>query len=107
MESATPNHCRPIGARDSCVLGTSYTPPAYREGSVSSGRRPQQSNREWGAAPRAVSGFPDCPERWFTRGDPEVLALAAEHRRVLVSHDVGTMALHFRHSEMPDNGAPV
>ena len=29
-------------------------------------------------------------------GDPEVLALAAHHRRVLVSHDVGTMQSHFR-----------
>ncbi len=28
-------------------------------------------------------------------GDPEVLALAAEQRRVLVSHDVGTMPSHF------------
>jgi hypothetical protein len=28
--------------------------------------------------------------------DPEVLALAAEHHRVLVSHDVGTMPAHFR-----------
>ncbi len=28
--------------------------------------------------------------------DPEVLALAAEHQRVLVSHDVGTMPAHFR-----------
>ena len=28
--------------------------------------------------------------------DPEVLALAAHHRRVLVSHDVGTMQAHFR-----------
>jgi hypothetical protein len=28
-------------------------------------------------------------------GDPEVLALAAEQQRVLVSHDVGTMQSHF------------
>ena len=28
--------------------------------------------------------------------DPEVLALAAEQKRVLVSHDVGTMPVHFR-----------
>jgi hypothetical protein len=28
--------------------------------------------------------------------DPEVLALAAENQRVLVSHDVGTMPAHFR-----------
>jgi hypothetical protein len=28
--------------------------------------------------------------------DPEVLALAAAQRRVLVSHDVGTMPVHFR-----------
>ncbi len=28
--------------------------------------------------------------------DSEVLALAAEQRRVLVSHDVGTMPAHFR-----------
>jgi hypothetical protein len=28
--------------------------------------------------------------------DPEVLALAAEQRRVLVSRDVGTMPAHFR-----------
>jgi len=28
-------------------------------------------------------------------GDREVLALAAEQRRVLVSHDVGTMPSHF------------
>jgi hypothetical protein len=28
--------------------------------------------------------------------DPEVLMLAAELRRVLVSHDVGTMPAHFR-----------
>jgi hypothetical protein len=28
--------------------------------------------------------------------DPEVLALATERRRVLVSHDVGTMSAHFR-----------
>ncbi len=27
--------------------------------------------------------------------DPEVLALAAEQQRVLVSHDVGTMPAHF------------
>jgi hypothetical protein len=30
--------------------------------------------------------------------DPEVLALAAEQHRVLVSHDVGTMPAHFRAS---------
>jgi len=29
-------------------------------------------------------------------GDPEVLALAAENQRLLVSHDVGTMPAHFR-----------
>jgi hypothetical protein len=28
--------------------------------------------------------------------DSAVLALAAEHQRVLVSHDVGSMAVHFR-----------
>jgi hypothetical protein len=28
--------------------------------------------------------------------DPEVLALAAQQQRVLVSHDVGTMPAHFR-----------
>ena len=28
--------------------------------------------------------------------DPEVLAFAAEHGRVLVSHDVNSMPLHFR-----------
>jgi hypothetical protein len=28
--------------------------------------------------------------------DPEVLALAAEEQRVLVSHDAGTMPAHFR-----------
>ena len=28
--------------------------------------------------------------------DPEVLALAAEQQRVVVSHDVGTMPAHFR-----------
>ena len=28
--------------------------------------------------------------------DPEVLSLAAEQQRVLVSHDVGTMPAHFR-----------
>lgn len=28
--------------------------------------------------------------------DPEVLALAAERHRLLVSHDVGTMPAHFR-----------
>ena len=28
--------------------------------------------------------------------DPEVLALAAERQRVLVSHDVGAMTAHFR-----------
>ena len=28
--------------------------------------------------------------------DPEVLALAAELGRVLVSHDIGTMPAHFR-----------
>ena len=28
--------------------------------------------------------------------DPEVLAVAAEQRRVLVSHDVSTMPAHFR-----------
>ena len=28
--------------------------------------------------------------------DPEVLALAADRQRVLVSHDVGTMPAHFR-----------
>ena len=28
--------------------------------------------------------------------DPEVLALAAEQQRVLVSHDVGSMPAHFR-----------
>jgi len=28
--------------------------------------------------------------------DPEVLALAAKQQRVLVSHDVGTMPVHFR-----------
>ncbi len=28
--------------------------------------------------------------------DPDVLALAAEQQRALVSHDVGTMPAHFR-----------
>ena len=28
--------------------------------------------------------------------DPQVLALAAERQRVLVSHDAGTMPAHFR-----------
>jgi len=28
--------------------------------------------------------------------DPEILALAAQQQRVLVSHDVGTMPAHFR-----------
>jgi hypothetical protein len=28
--------------------------------------------------------------------DPKVLALAAEHERVLVSHDIGAMPAHFR-----------
>jgi hypothetical protein len=28
--------------------------------------------------------------------DPEVMALAAEQQRVLVSHDVGSMPAHFR-----------
>ena len=28
--------------------------------------------------------------------DPEVLVLAAQQQRVLVSHDVGTMPAHFR-----------
>jgi hypothetical protein len=28
--------------------------------------------------------------------DPEVLTLAAQQQRVLVSHDVGTMPAHFR-----------
>jgi hypothetical protein len=28
--------------------------------------------------------------------DPEILALAVERQRVLVSHDVGTMPAHFR-----------
>lgn len=28
--------------------------------------------------------------------DPEILALAAEQHRVIVSHDVGTMPAHFR-----------
>jgi len=28
--------------------------------------------------------------------DPQILALAAQQRRVLVSHDVGTMPAHFR-----------
>ena len=31
-----------------------------------------------------------------TMKDPEILALAAEQHRVLVSHDVGTMTAHFR-----------
>jgi hypothetical protein len=30
--------------------------------------------------------------------DPEVLGLAAEQQRVLVSHDAGTMPAHFRAS---------
>jgi hypothetical protein len=30
------------------------------------------------------------------RNDPEVLALASDRQRVLVSHDVGTMPAHFR-----------
>ncbi len=28
--------------------------------------------------------------------DPEVLELAAQHQRALVSHDVGTLPTHFR-----------
>jgi hypothetical protein len=35
---------------------------------------------------------PDC----VALGDPEVLAVASEYKRVLVSHDVGTMPVHFR-----------
>jgi Domain of unknown function (DUF5615) len=34
--------------------------------------------------------------RLHGKKDPEVLALAAGDRRVLVSHDVGTMPSHFR-----------
>ena len=36
--------------------------------------------------------------------DPEVLALAAESRRVLVSHDIGTMPAHF--SAFKEAGGP-
>ena len=39
--------------------------------------------------------------------DPEVLALAAEQRRVLVSHDVGTMPAHFRAFRTLENIAPA
>jgi len=40
-------------------------------------------------------------------GDSEVLALAADQRRVLVSHDVGTMPAHFgalRNAGKPGSG---
>jgi len=37
--------------------------------------------------------------------DAEVLALAAERQRVLVSHDIGTMPFHFRAFTAPENPA--
>ena len=39
--------------------------------------------------------------------DPEVLALAAEQHRVLVSHDVGTMPAHFRAFRSAGRQSPV
>ena len=41
-----------------------------------------------------------------TLSDPEVLALAAEDQRVLVSHDVGTMPAHFRVFREAGNESP-
>jgi hypothetical protein len=38
--------------------------------------------------------------------DPEVLALAAESRRALVSHDVGTIPAHFRAHIAAGNQSP-
>jgi hypothetical protein len=38
--------------------------------------------------------------------DPDVLALAAERQRVLVSHDVGTMSKHFRAFKETANLSP-
>ena len=38
--------------------------------------------------------------------DPEVLALAAENQRVLVSHDIGTMPDHFRAFREAGNHSP-
>ena len=40
------------------------------------------------------------------RKDTEVLALAANARRVLVSHDVGTMPAHFRRFRDSGNRSP-
>ena len=38
--------------------------------------------------------------------DPQVLVLAAEQQRVLVSHDVGTMPRHFRGFKETGNSSP-
>jgi Domain of unknown function (DUF5615) len=40
-------------------------------------------------------------------GDAEVLALAADRQRVLVSHDVGTMPSHFRAHLKVETVVPV
>jgi hypothetical protein len=75
----------------------SCTPLADREGSISGGRRSEQSHCDWNPAPGAVARFLDGSRGWITRHErPRGPELAAGQQRVLVSHDVGTMPDHFR-----------
>jgi hypothetical protein len=59
--------------------------------------RSEQSHCERDGAPGAIAGFLTAQSAGLRNmNDAEVLALAAEQHRVLVSHDVGTMPAHFR-----------
>src|SRR5712691_9657996 len=95
-ESVMPNHCRLICARNSCTLGKRCTRPADRERfladadlnkAIVSGVLRREPSLDFLTASAAGSR---------SMKDPEVFALAAKRRRVLVSHDVGTMPAHFR-----------
>jgi hypothetical protein len=96
-ESGTPNRCRLTYAIDSYRLVKRCTRIARREGSfladadlngaiVRGVLRREQSVDFVTAHIAGLRGL----------NDQEVLALAAERQRVLVSHDVGTMSAHFR-----------
>jgi len=67
------------------------------EGSVSSGQRSPKVDCTWSGSQGTAGELPQRAGR--TPGhvlDPEVLALAADEGRILVSHDSQTMPKHFR-----------
>ena len=89
------------------MLATNCRQLARREGSFSRRCRSEQSNSA-GLVRRERSADFLLLKEARLRGvaDPAVLALAAEQGRVLVSHDVSTLPLHFRAFRSAGNRSP-